>query len=483
MDHAFEARLFGSHLVLQTPGFGRILIFDRAEGAVLQEWSDLPSGNLLMDAMLTEDGRFIVQMNSDGSFHIHRVADGTTVLSGRIVDDEIAVWTEDYRFDATAEAASRIDLRFPGLSGQFSLDRFDAALHAPDLVELVLSGEVPSAPPMPVPPDLSGTIVATDGRIEAVAALDPTRGARELRLYQDGVLTRTAAIEVGAVEARIDVPRLPGTRHASLLAVGPDGIASLPVTRDLGPELPGGTRRALAVAIDRYQDPGLSDLNYAKADADRFMRLMAGLPDDVPAFEPASFVGGRRAGPQDALEAIDALLDGLTAADHAVLFFAGHGVQDAEGRFYLAMSQTDLTDLPGTALAWEDVAARLADAEARITVLMDACHSGSAGIGGFATNDGAVAGLSSVPSNLTVLAASKGRQQSIEARSLEGGLFTVALERVLVGERSLHDANGNGRIEASELAEGLRRIVSGQSEGRQVPWMTKGRIVGDHALF
>lgn len=482
-DHTFSARRFGTLLVLFAPGFGRAMVYDLAERRIVHEWGDLPSGNLLMDAVLTEDFRHFVQMNTDGGFHVHRVADGAMVLSGRIVDDEIAVWTEEYRFDATAEAAALIDLRFPGLDGQFSLDRFDAVLHAPGLVSEVLAGQRLPPVPVPVPPDLKGTITLEAGRIIAEAHLDPARQARELRLYQDGILTQTTEVQAGAREISLSAARLAGTRHASLLAVNAVGLASLPVTVDLGTEIPGGTRRALAVAVDTYSHAGLTDLNYAKADADRFMQLMSNLPPSVPGFAPAQFIGGRRAAPGDVLTEIDKMLEGLGAADHAVLFFAGHGLQDGKGDFYFAMAGTDPADLPGTALAWSDVAARLAGSAARITVLIDACHSGSAGIDGFATNDGAVAGLSAVPSSLTILAASKGRQQSIEARSQGGGLFTVALERVLLTERDLHDSNGNGRIEASELAEGLRRIVSAQSEGLQVPWMTKGRIVGDHALF
>ena len=482
-DYTFSARRFGQLLVAHTPGTGRALVYDLAAGKVAREWSNLPSGNLLLDVLLTDDFRHIVQMNSDGGFYIHRVEDGQTVLAGRIVDDEIAVWTEGFRFDATAEAATLIDLRFPGLDGQFSLDRFDSILHSPNLVAEVLHGAPPQALPVPIPPELTGTITLDGATIVASAKLNPDRKAKQLRLYQDAVLTDTVDIEDDAIDVSLNAARLPGTRHASLLAVDAAGLASLPLTVDLGVEMPGGTRRALAVAVDSYSNSALTDLNYAAADADRFMRVVASLPETVPQFESVQFVGGRRASPIDVLAEIDKMLDGLGPSDHAVLFFAGHGLQGIDGDFYFAMAETDPADLQGTALAWSDVAARLADSAARITVLIDACHSGSAGVGGFATNDGAITGLSSVPSNITILAASKGRQQSIEARSQGGGLFSVALERVLLVERDLYDSNGNGRIEASELSEGLRRIVAGQSEGRQVPWMTKGRIVGDHALF
>ncbi|MCT4559238.1 MAG: caspase family protein [Pelagimonas sp.] len=482
-DFPFEARLFGDRILAHNGRGGGMLLFEAQTGQVVHEWAGLTAGSLMIDAFMTKDQSHVVQMNSDGGFFVYRIEGGKRVLSGRIVEDEVAVWTDDFRFDATAEAATLIDLRFPGLDDQFSLDRFSAHLAVPGLSKSVLGGQIPPARSVPVPPDLSGKITLSGDQIIGTAQLTPSRQAHELRLYQGGVLTKVQPLEPQAQHAQIKAQRLPGARHASLLAVDENGLASNAVSADLGAEQPGGTRRALAVAVDLYKDDRLVDLNYAKADADRFMQTVAALPASVPGFDTPQFVGGRRAKPEHVLSAISDTLSGLGPADHAVLFFAGHGLQDDAGRFYLALSGTDMADLEGTAVAWSDVAALLASSKARITVLIDACHSGSATAGVQATNDGAVQALSSVPSNLTILAASKGRQLSIEARSQSGGLFTVALERVLLGERAAFDQNGNGRIEASELAGGVARIVSTQSEGRQVPWMTKGRVFGDYALF
>ncbi|MGR3271786.1 caspase family protein [Thalassococcus profundi] len=475
------SRLYDRTLLLFTPRNGGIAVFDMDAREVRRLWRGLPSGDLLSDAYLTSDNAHVLQLNRDGGFHVHRIADGATVLAGRIVDDEVAVWTEDYRFDATAEAATTIDLRFPGLDGQFSFDRFDPVLYAPGLVRQVLGGEAPGAPIVPVPPELSATVTAKEDRVALDVRLLAPRGAAELHLHQDGILTDTFAITGNRMSVLAD--RLPGTRHAAVVAVTSEGLSSNAVTADLGPGPLGGTRRVLAVAVDRYADPRLPDLNYAKADADRLMRAMTALPQGVPAYDTPRFVGGRRADAASVLTAVDDTLAGLGKGDHAVLFFAGHGLTDEDGQFHLALSGTNPDRLHATGLSWSEIAARIAQTSARVTVLIDACHSGAAGTGLFATNDGAVGGLAGLPTNLTVLAASKGRQQSIEAPEVGGGLFTVALERVLVGERSVHDADGNGRIEASELARGVRRIVEGLSGGEQVPWMTRTRVVGDHALF
>lgn len=101
----------------------------------------------------------------------------------------------------------------------------------------------------------------------------------------------------------------------------------------------------------------------------------------------------------------------------------------------------------------------------------------------FVTNDGALAGLGALPTNVTILAAAKGRQYSLESTQVGGGYFSVAVERVINSDRSKYDLNSNGRIEVSELANGVKTIVTEQTGGQQVPWMTRGRVIGDYALF
>jgi uncharacterized caspase-like protein len=151
--------------------------------------------------------------------------------------------------------------------------------------------------------------------------------------------------------------------------------------------------------------------------------------------------------------------------------------------FYFATPDTNLDDLANTALPWRRVAEILARSEARLTVLLDACHSGAADGRAFATNDDAVAGLSSIPANVTIISASKGRELSVESTSLGGGAFSAAIETVLVSERKTHDKNGNNVIERSEFFEGVRETISSMPGVEQTPWMTNTRLVGDYALF
>ncbi len=141
-DAPLDLRLYDRQLVVFTPSAGGIAVIDLDSRNVTRMLRDLQSGDLLSDAYMTADRQHVLQMNRDGSFHLWFIETGDNVLSGRIVEDEIALWTADNRFDATAEAASLIDLRFPGQNGQFSLDRFDAVLYVDDLAARVMRGAI-----------------------------------------------------------------------------------------------------------------------------------------------------------------------------------------------------------------------------------------------------------------------------------------------------------------------------------------------------
>jgi uncharacterized caspase-like protein len=165
-----------------------------------------------------------------------------------------------------------------------------------------------------------------------------------------------------------------------------------------------------------------------------------------------------------------------------MLVFAGHGLKGSDGRYYLALSQTRAADLEGSALAWDEIARILALAKARVTVVLDSCHSGDAGKGLLSTNDDVAAGLLSMAGNVVVLAGSKGRELSIEDQRVGGGYFSAAVAAALT-DAAEADRNRNGVLEASELYAAVRRSVATGTAGRQTPWIARNKMIGDFAMF
>lgn len=474
------------YLVIWSADSRAVAIFDTTNLKVTFKKFQLPRGDVLSEMRLSEDLRHLIQTNTDGTFFVHRIADGETVLEGRVVDDEVVVWTPDLRFDATAEGAHFVNLRFPGQIGQYTFQQFDSRLRVPGLMKQVLSGDYE---PMPVeigvPPQLSGSVVSAGERITGTVTPESLGDLRSVRVYQDGVLSdEVLALENGVV-IEIDVARLPGARWVSLVAVDEEGLVSLPVGRDLGPETQKLAKvRLLAVGVDEYDDEEIFDLNFAKSDASRLLESVSRLSGKSVELVSSKLLSDSDASPQAVLAAAEELVASSRPGEQLVFFFAGHGTPGEDGRYYLATSNTDLSDISGTALAWDKLSAVLRKSEARMTVFIDSCHSGSAGTDFFASNNDAVSGiLKDLPSGLTVFAASKGREESLEDPAVGGGYFTAAVADVIAGNRGEYDLNQNGVIEVSELYVGVKRQVTGQTAGRQTPWLARNQMVGDFALF
>ncbi|MGJ8617157.1 MAG: caspase family protein, partial [Sulfitobacter sp.] len=482
----FETKLFNNNLlVTYAPAKGALMVFDLSTRKFLLKLQYGRRGDLLEDVFVDADGRHLFQLNSDGSFTVYRLSDAAAILEGRYLDDELVVWTADFHFDATEEGAAFVELRFPGQAGQYSFQQFDGALRVPGLLQTVLSGGAPPAPQtVGVPPKMEGRIDANANRITGLALAKGTRPIKAVRLFQDGVLTSSFQTNPGQL-ITVDAARNIGTRWATLVAEDVDGLVSLPLNVDLGPD-PAGLPRThfLGVGVDYYAETRLEPLNYAKLDAVKMSDTFSALNGRTISMVTNTLLTDRRASQQGIPDAVDALLDLAEPGDHVVLFFAGHGLQDADGNFYFGLSETTLDDLPNTALNWLDLSRRFAGKGVRITVLLDACHAGAAGTGAFATNDAAVAGLTaSLSGSMTVLSAAKGRQFSGESPSVGGGYFTDAIQDVLLNSRGIFDENSNGVLEAVEFYRGVKTRVVEKRGAEQTPWLSRNQLVGEYGLF
>ncbi len=168
-----------------------------------------------------------------------------------------------------------------------------------------------------------------------------------------------------------------------------------------------------------------------------------------------------------------------TPRDTIMLFFAGHGLQSSDGRYYLATPDSSFNDLDGTALSWSDLAEAVADIKGRVFIFVDACHSGGVND----ANDGAVDDiLRGAGRSVAVIAASKGRQFSFETAAQGGGYFTAALTEAMASGGEL-DIDKSGLVELDELYLGLKRSVVRATGGQQTPWIARSQIVGKMPVF
>lgn len=491
----FDVRVFGDDLVVWSAKANGVGVYDTATNTMRMKRFGIPQGDIMDGAHLLEDRQHLLVTFRNGQFLILRMADGSIALNGRYADDEVVVWVSDGRFDATSEGASFVSFQFPGRIGEYSFQQFDAKLRVPGLIEKVLAGTLDERTiALSPPPDVTATMeLAENGpadRIEIAASAKGSEPVARFQLFQDGLLTDTIDVAQPGRDADWagEVRRLPGTRWLSILATDAASVVSLPVGRDLGPSKAAKRRvHVLSIGIETFDDPRIAKLDGPAEDARTFAatldRLAAADGCEAEIASQTVLLNGDATG-ERILAEIQRLVDRVPAGETIALFYAGHGLQAKDKRYYLVPSAARVADLEQTALPWRALAEIIGQAKTRVAVFIDACQSGFAGSDLFATNDAAVGSiLDAAPSGVVVFAASKGRQAAIESDSEKGGYFTRAIEHALLANRQATDRNGNGAIEISELYGAIKRDVVAKTKGRQTPWIARNQMVGDFTLF
>ena len=125
--------------------------------------------------------------------------------------------------------------------------------------------------------------------------------------------------------------------------------------------------KAIFVGIDRYLDPAIPELGGARRDA---LALWALFTDTIEGLAARRLVD-EEATHSEVSDAILGTLEGAQEDDVIVVTFAGHGSPD--GR--LLLSDTDATDLPGTALPMTVLADAFKGTRARTVLCILDCLS------------------------------------------------------------------------------------------------------------
>jgi len=181
------------------------------------------------------------------------------------------------------------------------------------------------------------------------------------------------------------------------------------------------------------------------------------------------------------------ILDGLewlqrevTQKDVAILFLAGHGINDPNGMFYFLPVDADLEKLKRTGISQADITSTVAAIAGKVLVFIDACHSGNI-MGKMkrraALDVGTVVNeLASAENGAIVFSSATGRQYSLENPQWGNGAFTRALVEGIGGKA---DFRGTGRITVNMLDLYVSERVKELTEGQQTPTTVKPPNVPD----
>jgi len=470
---------------------------------------------------ISGDGRLAVAALGDGTIRWYRYQDGRLLLSlfphrdGR----RWVLWTPEGYYDASPGGEDligwHVNRGLDQAADFFPASRFRERFYRPAAVSAVLqtldiaqalrqtgSAAAPSTP-LPLPPVVN---ILSPREGEAVSG-----SAVEVRY----VVRSPSGEKVTDVQVQIDGRPLEGQRGAVRLEDGPaapgaerEGSILVPLEQDGTISLiaragertgeaanvkviwkgekphtaPNGRLYVLAVGVSAYRDEHLK-LRFAADDAAAvvaaFKRQEGGLYREVV----PRLLEDKEATRDEILKGLDWLEENTTKQDVAVVFLAGHGMNDKFGEYYFLAQDSDPSNLKMTGLPNSELAKTLSRVAGKALFFFDTCHSGSVSVTGAGIPDinGVANALASDENGLVVFAASTGREFAVEQEEWRHGAFSEALIEALNGKAD-PEFYRNRHITVNFLDSWLEEHVAKLTKDQQHPVFVKPRAVRDFAV-
>ena len=336
-------------------------------------------------------------------------------------------------------------------------------------------------PTITISTPLSGSTVSTNTVTISYNVTAPDDApVKNVRVLIDGrpvTITERGAITTAGAEKKLTVTIPPQNCTITLLAENDNGTspaanlflkwAAAAVAQDefiYKPKL-----YVLAIGVSEYNNPDLK-LRFAAKDASDFvaslMKQKGKLYSDVIV---------RKLTDKDATK--DAITDGLDwiqrqtgQKDMAMIFYAGHGINDNNGIYYMLPVAADMDRIRTTCLNFEELKQTVSSIAGKVVVFIDACHSGNA-MGttarrGSTDINSLVNELSSTENGAITFTSSTGKEFSLEDINWGNGAFTKALIEGLNGGAVV---NGKEKITIKSLDAYISERVKELTGGRQHP--------------
>jgi hypothetical protein len=467
---------------------------------------------------VSRDGRLAVAALADGTIRWYRYSDGQPLLA-LFMDrngKRWVVWTQEGPYDASPGGEDLIGWHINrGLDHEadfFGVSRFRDRYYHPKVVEAVLLGQnleealrearAPAKPPAPqlLPPVIrilspsegetlskspveihysvrspSGDpVTAIDVKVEGRPVVEqpgpnPDKGSAGT----DGERQGSVSVPLGA-NATITVVAKAGERasEAASVKVVWTGTTQKDI---LKPKL-----YVLAIGVSQYKDPDLK-LRYAAVDAGDIAAALRIQEGRLYGAVVIKVLRDDEATLSNITEGLDWIAEQATSRDVALVFMAGHGM-DEEGKYYFLPTDVDLNKLRRTAEPENDINDSLRRIAGKALFFFDTCHSGSVmgGRRGVAPDiNGIVNDLASAENGVVVFAASTGREFAFEREEWGHGAFSEALLEALTGKADVfHD----GVITVASLEYWLAERVKKLTEGHQHATSAKPSTIRDFPI-
>lgn len=235
----------------------------------------------------------------------------------------------------------------------------------------------------------------------------------------------------------------------------------------------------LAIGVGRYRD-GLLRLAYPAKDARDFAAVLKEQQGKLYQSVEVQLLTDEGAGRAALLSALARLRGRATERDVTALFFAGHGINQADsGRYFFLPHDAD-PRAPETLRAGHEIQDALAELKGRVLLFIDSCHAGNFVNLGARWARGDISHLASemasTEGGIVVYTASTRRQLSRESTRWGNGAFTRA---VVEGLRGKADYKQAGMITVSMLETYVHDRVRELTQDEQTPTTAKPSTVPD----
>jgi len=237
----------------------------------------------------------------------------------------------------------------------------------------------------------------------------------------------------------------------------------------------------LAIGISNYDDRELR-LQFPAKDASDFTQALIRQAGLLYESVDVKLLTDRRATAENIRDGLSWLQTETTNRDIAMLYIAGHGVNDNFGDFFFMPVNADINRINSTCVSYTDIKRTTTTVAGKLIVFMDACHSGNV-LGNSQQRAGlitqAVSDLTGADSGPVVFTSSTGRQFSLEAPEWNNGAFTKALVEGLTGKA---DLLGRKTITIKSLDYYIANRVKELTGGKQSPTTIIPRSIPDFPI-
>lgn len=230
---------------------------------------------------------------------------------------------------------------------------------------------------------------------------------------------------------------------------------------------------ALVVGVAKYQNTRVPTLDFPAKDARDFAAALKSQAGNLYREVEVRLLADDKATRENIIDGMDWLRREVTANDVAVVFFAGHGVNDSISQYYFLPTNADVGRLRSTAISNGDIVETLQSLPSKVLTFLDTCHSGNVlGTGkkrSLGDINRLVNELTSAENGVVVFASSTGLETSQESPDWNNGAFTKALVEGLAGRG---DFNRDGVISLNELnlwvADRVKELSGGEQHANMI---------------